>query len=751
MRPPSDVVREDPRASRRTLLLVYLVALVPRLLFVAELSSSPQGDFLSLDTETHHQLALRVAEKGSTGESVFFRAPLYPYLLGLVYEIFGPGPLAPRLLQALFDACAAPLTFLLALRFLARPWALAAALAVAGSWTLVYFTGQLLLTSLIVSLDLALLLLLLWRGPERAAGTKSALAAGLLLGLSALARPTILIFLPAALFWLVWSASRPGSESDDPIRPVPLTSRLRPALVFLAGSVLVIAPVTLRNWNVGGDRVLISSQAGINFFIGNNPEASGRSARAPLTWEEISPELRTRFENNLWSERLSWISAVQVAESALGREDLLPSEISRFWFLRAVDFTIEDPAGCVALFARKLYYLLNAYEIPSNRDLEHFIAEGRVATLRALSLGLPSLFPAGLLIPLALTGVLLALRSWRKFLLLHLFVATYASGVLLFFVNARFRMPLLPVAVIFAAHALAEILRRWRGPDRLRALSAPLAILLLFALLSNSRLFDVRDPRTIASLRFNLGNHWLEGGLKPAAERAYREALAIFPELPPAELRLAELHFQRGELDEAETILERLLDSSPGLADVHLNLGTILLLRGQPAAALERVQAGLTLDPLSAEGHFNLARVYAALQDEARAIEEYERALALDPELWSAAFNLGNARFRQGDMERAASAYEIVTRLAPKQAQAHNNLGHALVGAGRPAAARQSFRAALRIEPGLSAARLELTRILEEDGQRWAALEELRELLRLDPEHAEATRLMESLEAERED
>ena len=46
-------------------------------------------------------------------------------------------------------------------------------------------------------------------------------------------------------------------------------------VLFALGIILVISPVTIRNWVVGRDLVLLTSQAGQNFYIGNNPRASG--------------------------------------------------------------------------------------------------------------------------------------------------------------------------------------------------------------------------------------------------------------------------------------------------------------------------------------------------------------------------------------------------------------------------------------------------------------------------------------------
>ena len=90
------------------------------------------------------------------------------------------------------------------------------------------------------------------------------LAAGLVLGLGALAVASMLLLAPVALWWLR------------------RTSRTwRAPLLFLLGCTLAIAPVTLRNGLVSGDWVLISRDAGLNFYIGNNPQYERTTAIHP--------------------------------------------------------------------------------------------------------------------------------------------------------------------------------------------------------------------------------------------------------------------------------------------------------------------------------------------------------------------------------------------------------------------------------------------------------------------------------------
>ncbi|HVD77710.1 MAG TPA: glycosyltransferase family 39 protein, partial [Vicinamibacteria bacterium] len=116
------------------------------------------------------------------------------------------------------------------------------------------------------------MLFLLWWGFERLleadAGGRvlPAALAGVLFGLTALTRETVLYFGPLAALWLAWRAPRPSA-------------RLRGA-VFLAAVVLTVAPWTLRNWLQFRTVIPVSTSAGLNLWQGN----------AGLTREEIYDE-----------------------------------------------------------------------------------------------------------------------------------------------------------------------------------------------------------------------------------------------------------------------------------------------------------------------------------------------------------------------------------------------------------------------------------------------------------------------------
>src|SRR6185295_17382049 len=86
--------------------------------------------------------------------------------------------------------------------------------------------------------------------------------------------------------------------------------------------------------------------------------------------------------------------AIELAEAEVGHA-LTPSAVSRFWFGKAFAYIREQPGDWLALIAKKVALLFNAYEIPDAEDLYYY--ERFSSVLRVLG----SAWNYGVLVPLA--------------------------------------------------------------------------------------------------------------------------------------------------------------------------------------------------------------------------------------------------------------------------------------------------------------------------------------------------------------
>ena len=91
------------------------------------------------------------------------------------------------------------------------------------------------------------------------------------------------------------------------------------------------------------------------------------------------------------------------------------------------------------------------------------------------------------------------------------------------------------------------------------------------------------------------------------ALRAYRLALGVDPYLVPALINLANIHYARDEIAEAQALYERAIALEPDVFEAHFNLGNILHDLGRYSAAQASYRDALRLNPAYADAHFYLA------------------------------------------------------------------------------------------------------------------------------------------------
>jgi hypothetical protein len=91
------------------------------------------------------------------------------------------------------------------------------------------------------------------------------------------------------------------------------------------------------------------------------------------------------------------------------------------------------------------------------------------------------------------------------------------------------------------------------------------------------------------------------------ASHAYRHALEIDPYLVPALINLANIHYARDEIIEAQVLYARAIALEPDVFEAHFNLGNIYHDLGRYIEAQSCYREALALNPTYADAHFYLA------------------------------------------------------------------------------------------------------------------------------------------------
>ncbi|OFW29422.1 MAG: hypothetical protein A3H97_17245 [Acidobacteria bacterium RIFCSPLOWO2_02_FULL_65_29] len=760
----------SPEAPRFILpaLSILAVALAVRLVHVWQIRRAPFFDVLMGDARGYDAWALRIAGGEWIGRDVFYQAPLYPYFLGVIYAVAGHNLLAVRVVQALLGSAACALVGSAAARLFSRGAGIAAGLALALYAPAIFFDGLLqksVLDVFFVSLTLWLMSRIIVpspvgaRGPgqraegkgQRAEGnfSRTWLFLGLAMGGLALTRENAMVFVAVIAVWALVGRPTVGGVTA--------------AAMFLAGLAIVLVPVATRNYAVGGGFYVTTSQFGSNFYIGNNPRSGG--TYASLRYGRGSPEYERQ-------------DATELAEHALGRT-LTPAEVSSYWTDRAMGFITSQPGAWLKLMGRKFVLLWNADEMLDTESQESY-AEWSVP-LRVG--GWAGHF--GVLVPLAVFGAFLMWPERRRLWVFYVMVAAYSASVIMFYVFARYRFPLVPFLMLFAGTGIAgarsflfsdrqapaampsrgqaeprrgiSVSTRWgwgpgasekklaqaaarhgRGRWSVVTISGTVIAAAIFTnwpVLSTSMMQAVTEN--------NLATAFQDGGRLDEAIAHYRRSLELQPSYAPAYNNLGVALRANGQIDEALASYERALAVQPDYPDAHYNMANALLEKNKPEEAAAHFRTALASIPDSAGTRNNLGIALAREGKLEEAVEQFRAALAADPRSSKTHRNLGNALSSLGRREEAIGYLRQAVELDPNDLDAHYDLGTDLLEMDQLPEAESEFRAALKLAPASVTAHNNLGIALASQGRVDEALAHFREAIRLDPTFLDAKRNLE--------
>ena len=578
---------EPQRSSRRhlaTVIAILALALALRLAHWWAVRDQPFFASLIMDSQEYDRWAREIAAGDWLGSQVFFQAPLYPYLLAVLYVLCGRSLDAIYLVQIGLAVAGCFALYRAGREMGGEGAGLGAALLAALYGPFLFYDVQLLKESPAV----AVTCFLLWAlGAARSRpGIGRWLAAGALLGILALLRENALLLVPflLPLAWSGWKAF------------------LRRSGAFLAGLVLALLPVALRNGMVGGDFLPTTSQGGVNFYIGNNPQADG--TYQPIVPGKQIPALERR-------------EPMRLAEQAAGRR-LSAGEVSRYWLGRALGWVRQEPGAFLRLQVRKLGMFWSWYEWPDAVDYYY------VKTLSPV-LRLPLLEFGGAVL-LALTGLVLARRRLGPFAPVLLFSLGWMLSTVVFFLFSRYRLPMIPALLILGGMTLAALAEAWRAGDRRRA-AGLLGIGLAALLLPRAVGFEPR----MDLVHYNLGRLYDEQGRSEEAREHYKAAFILNPKDFLACLNLGNHAARRGDWATALRFYQRAASLEPRSDDVESNLGGVYLALGDPEQAEAHLGRALALNPQNLPALQNSALLAARGGDLARARELNRRLLELDP------------------------------------------------------------------------------------------------------------------------
>ena len=450
---------------RRPVLALIVVAVLVRL----AAAWSANGVGLEVVDERHYatlagNLTDGVGFAWGPGEPTSIRPPLYPAFVAAIWGAVGEKNLqAVRWVQVVVSLFSVWLVYLIGCQWFDRRSALLAAAGMAIYPSLL-FAGVLILTETVF---VVLLLLFIWccgRLEERPS-LSMAFAAGLALGLSALARSVMwpfILLVPA----MAWFGLRSGRSA-----------RVQVIVALVVGYAAVVGPWAVRNTLLQGTSTVVDTMGGLNLLMGNyehTPEDrmwDAVSLTGDQYWSATLPKLApdgrrwTEGTKEKWAQRQAVAYMLEHPGTTLRRSLL---KFADFWGLER-DF--------IAGFQR------GYYQAPT-----WFVAVGAAfITLAYIATAI-----------LAVVGIFMSPPDRRA----HVFLLTvilFICGVhTIVFGHSRYHLPLIPILLLYAAAAVTS--GEWRRLFSFRGPAVLAAATLLVLALVWSRDVLVRDWDRIREL-----------------------------------------------------------------------------------------------------------------------------------------------------------------------------------------------------------------------------------------------------------
>jgi tetratricopeptide (TPR) repeat protein len=558
---------------------LFAAILLLRLVSLAQLSGSPLLFPSNGDMSFYNDWARRILH-GAGGERLaFYGLPGYAYLLAAIYELFGYNPFTPALLQICADAGTGVLIYKISLRLFAplppearTKQAQCIGLVAGACWA--FFEPAQAYSVVLMPTALAAFVFwfVVWQLLKRDEFPRLPwfFVLGLLIGLSATAIATLLFLLPLLIAAAVckW-------------RAIPAARRIASIALLLLAAGIGTAPCWIHNYFYAHDPVFLSAHSGVNFWIGNNPSATG--------YPNFPPGLHAGQQSMLKD-------SIAAAERAAGHP-LKRAEVSAYWSAQAKAYIRLHFFEWLRLLAIKIGNFWNAFQYD---DLS------LVTTLRQQAIVLPGL-RYGLVAVFALAGGVFALWNFPRARWVAGAILLQLCALLPVFITERYRLPAVPGLLIFASYGV------WFFADSVRHVRTR-RLIAFGVVIAGATLFVAR-PRTDGSLwaldAYNSGIVALDVQNLPLASKDLELAYRYSSENAEVNFAMGNLRLAQGERTEAKAYYLRTIQIDPAHGRAFKNLGVLALEEQRWELARAFLAHALRGDARNATTHFLLAKACA--------------------------------------------------------------------------------------------------------------------------------------------
>ncbi|PIV17962.1 MAG: hypothetical protein COS41_06065 [Elusimicrobia bacterium CG03_land_8_20_14_0_80_50_18] len=329
------------------------------------------------------------------------RPPGYIAMAAAVYKIFGAGNFtALRLTQALLGALQVAFVYFLTLKIFKKTLSARIAAGLAALYPYLIFFSARILSETLYSFLMTSAAFYIYSMADENDSLAHSIAAGVLVSLAALTKATILAVSPFLIVWFALNRIAP-----------------KKILFFFSAALLCVSPWILRNYHKYGGFVSVTP-SGSYFFQAYNSETM-----------RLETETRQLKEVRWYTDEYQEIAELPVLEA------------DREYRRRALSFIRNNPLSSVKLMAMRFSHFWRLYPITNN------VFQKSVAFATS-----------GPVILFGLAGMILSISLWKKTLLLIGLIFTFNAVHTVFLCTLRYRIPIEPFFMIFAAFAVEKFI-----------------------------------------------------------------------------------------------------------------------------------------------------------------------------------------------------------------------------------------------------------------------------------------------------
>lgn len=424
-------------STRRYIAFLFLLGLILRVVYVFSIDLIPKDHLgIDMDAVEYDYLGLNIAEGRGVvdrfGDPTALRFPAYLYFLGLIYFIFGHHHLVALLFQAGMGALSPLLIYFTARQLIAERPSRVAGVVASCYPSFIYYAGWLMTENLF--LLLISLLLFLTVSLKDTASWRKIFLMGVLVGLLGLTRGVGLPFIfivPVYVFLRLKGAFR---------------LRLIRAAVLLGVGILMLVPWTIRNYNAYHRWMLPSSEGGVVLWIGFNPVLlqyyEYDEAFAYLDSVGRDQARSEEFYRLLRNHNYFGLTGMKRIFELYYPDEPLPQsepEASERLTRKVLALLKESPMLWVVKSFKQIFRFWHVLD-----------ERGRYVWGYAF------------IFPFFLVGAWTLRRRLLDFAPLYLYILVLYGVAIVFFADARFRMPFEGILIIPAAFAMDQFLQRFQ-------------------------------------------------------------------------------------------------------------------------------------------------------------------------------------------------------------------------------------------------------------------------------------------------